>query len=134
MAIFPEDRQPLNSDGAVIGVRLKEMELHRPRQWGACWLALETWRQLGLDRFWATKLPSSREGTPWDQVLTVLVIYRLIDPGSEWRLHREWFVWPPSLIAGNQVSNVHSNCGERGEISAKSVALFCVFLGYGRQR
>ena len=91
MAIFPEDRKPWDGDGLVIGVRLKEMELHRPRQWGACWLALETWRQLGLDGFWAPKLPSSREGTPWDQVLTVLVIYRLIDPGSEWRLHREWF-------------------------------------------
>jgi hypothetical protein len=33
----------------------------------------------------------SRKGTPWDQVLFVLVAYRLLAPGSEWRLHREWF-------------------------------------------
>lgn len=90
MTIFPEDRQPRGVQG-VIGVRLKEVELHRPRQWGACWLALETWRQLGLDGFWAGRLTPSREGTRWDQVLTVLVVYGLIDPGSEWRLHRQWF-------------------------------------------
>ena len=34
---------------------------------------------------------SSRKGTRWDQVLFVLVAYRLLAPGSEWRLHREWF-------------------------------------------
>ena len=31
------------------------------------------------------------EGTRWDHVLQTLVSYRLIDPGSEWRLHRLWF-------------------------------------------
>jgi hypothetical protein len=49
------------------------------------------WRDLQLDRFWAARLPPSRKGTRWDQVLQVLVAYRLIAPGSEWRLHREWF-------------------------------------------
>lgn len=92
MVIFPEDRTaPPPPGGPVIQVRLNAMELHRPRQWGACWLALEVWRQLGFDSFWAGKLPPSRKGTPWDMVLTVLVVYRLIDPGSEWRLHRQWF-------------------------------------------
>ena len=33
------------------------MELHRPRQWGACWLACQLYEQLGLDRFWAERLP-----------------------------------------------------------------------------
>src|SRR5712691_5938865 len=47
--------------------------------------------QLGLDRFWATHLPDSREGTCWQHILQTLVCYRLIDPGSEWRLHRQWF-------------------------------------------
>src|SRR6202167_591384 len=68
-----------------------EMRLHRPRQWGACWLAGLLWRELQLDRFWAERLPASRKRTRWDQVLQVLVAYRLIEPGSEWRLHREWF-------------------------------------------
>ena len=58
---------------------------------GACWLAGQLWRELQLDRFWADRLPPSRKGTRWDQVLQVLVAYRLIAPGSEWKLHRDWF-------------------------------------------
>src|ERR1700691_4647175 len=68
-----------------------EMRLHRPRQWGACWLAGLLCRELQLDGLWAERLPASRKRTRWDQVLQVLVAYRLIEPGSEWRLHREWF-------------------------------------------
>ena len=49
------------------------------------------WQQLDLDSFWRPRLPPSREGTPWLLVLQTLVAYRLIDPGSEWRLHRQWF-------------------------------------------
>jgi len=75
----------------AIGVRLSQLRLQRPRQWGACWLALELWQQLELDSFWRPRLRPSREGTPWLKVLKTLVCYRLIDPGSEWRLHRQWF-------------------------------------------
>jgi len=64
------------------------MALRRPRQWGACWLGCQLWEQLGLGEFWRGKLTPGREGTRWDQVLQTLVLYRLIDPGSEWRLHR----------------------------------------------
>jgi transposase len=49
------------------------------------------WRELKLDRFWAQRLAASRKGTRWDAILVVLVAYRLLAPGSEWRLHREWF-------------------------------------------
>src|SRR4051812_31844430 len=51
----------------------------------------QLYEQLGLDRFWAQRLADSREGTRWRHVLQTLVCYRLIDPGSEWRLHRQWF-------------------------------------------
>src|SRR6266511_3223248 len=54
-------------------------------------LACHLYEQLGLDRFWAARLPDSREGTCWHHILQTLVCYRLIDPGSEWRLHRLWF-------------------------------------------
>ena len=91
LALFPEDRCEA-SDDDVIRVRLNEMRLRRPRQWGACWLAGVLWRELRLDRFWAERLPRSRKGTRWDQVLQVLATYRLIAPGSEWRLHRQWFL------------------------------------------
>jgi len=67
------------------------MELHRPRQWGACFLACQLYEQLNLDHFWSARLPDSRKGTQWRHILQTLVCYRLIDPGSEWRLHRMWF-------------------------------------------
>jgi len=90
LALFPEDRcEAAADDASVVRLRLSEMRLHRPRQWGACWLAGLLWRDLQLDRFWAERLPASRKRTRWDHVLQVLVAYRLIAPGSEWRLHRD---------------------------------------------
>ena len=92
LALFPADRSvPEHAKGYGVQVRLEAMQLHRPRQWGACWLACELYEQLQLDRFWAARLPDSREGTSWRHILRTLVCYRLIDPGSEWRLHRLWF-------------------------------------------
>ncbi|MCA1606187.1 MAG: IS1634 family transposase [Acidobacteria bacterium] len=77
------------SDG--VEVCLRAFELHRPRQWGGCWLFTELWKELGLDEFWRPRLGASREGTDWEHVLQTLCCYRLLDPGSEWRLHRTWF-------------------------------------------
>ena len=92
MALFPEDRcAGIAPDASIVQLRLSDMRLCRPRQWGACWLAGQLWQALQLDRFWADHLPPSRKGTRWDQVLQVLVSYRLIAPGSEWKLHRDWF-------------------------------------------
>src|SRR3982075_4673092 len=92
LALFPEDRcEAVAGDASVVQLRLSDRRLHRPRQWGACWLAGQLWKQLELDLFWADRLPPSRKATRWDQVLQVLATYRLIAPGSEWRLHREWF-------------------------------------------
>lgn len=79
------------AEASAIGVRLNEFRLEHPRQWGACWVALKLWHLLRLSSFWAPLLPPSREGTQWLHVLITLVAYRLIDPGSEWRLHRQWF-------------------------------------------
>ena len=92
LALFPAGRAiPEHARAHGVQVRLEAMQLHRPRQWGACWLACELYEQLGLNDFWAARLPSSREGTRWRDILQILVCYRLIDPGSEWRLHRHWF-------------------------------------------
>lgn len=90
VALFPAGSMPAD-DVNALGVRLNDLRLERPRQWGACWLACVLWQQLDLDGFWAPRLVPSREGTPWLLVLQTLVAYRLIDPGSEWRLHRHWF-------------------------------------------
>jgi len=91
-SLFPEQNAPEVSDESIIRIRLKDLSLNRPRQWGACWLSCELYEQLGLDRFWAERLPINRKGTRWDQILQTVVTYRLLDPGSEWRLHREWFL------------------------------------------
>ena len=92
LSLFPEDRaEGLLPDASIVRLRLSQLRLFRPRQWGACWLALSLWEELQLDRFWAERLPASRKGTRWDQELFVLVAYRLLAPGSEWRLHRQWF-------------------------------------------
>ena len=91
VALFPEDRG-VEIDGAhIVRVKLGELQLRHPRQWGACWLACHLYEELGLNEFWAQRLPPSRKGTRWDLVLQTLCAYRLIDPGSEWRLHRQWF-------------------------------------------
>jgi hypothetical protein len=90
VALFPAGSIPCD-DVDAIGVHLSQLRLQRPRQWGACWLALNLWQQLELDSFWRPRLRPSREGTPWLKVLKTLVAYRLIDPGSEWKLHRQWF-------------------------------------------
>ncbi len=90
VALFPAGSMPVD-DVDAIGVRLSELSLRRPRQWGACWLALQLWQQLELDSFWRPKFARAQGSTPWLKVLKTLVAYRLIDPGSEWRLHRQWF-------------------------------------------
>jgi len=91
MKLFAAERAlPERLPGGV-NVRLKDFALRRPRQWGGCWLFREVWTQLGLDEFWQTRLGISREGTHWEHVLEVLSCYRLLDPGSEWRLHRSWY-------------------------------------------
>jgi transposase len=92
VALFPADRAvPVHAQGFGVQVRLDAMRLERPRQWGACWLFTELWSQLRLDAFWRPLLPDSREGTSWYHTLMTSCAYRLIDPGSEWRLHRLWF-------------------------------------------
>ncbi len=92
LALYPAER-PVPEHAAEYGVqvRLKEFVLRRPRQWGACWVGCQLWDQLQLEEFWRERLADSREGTCWRHVLETLVVYGLIDPGSEWRLHREWF-------------------------------------------
>ena len=91
LALFPSDRPVPVTETATVQVRLDELRLENPRQWGACWLGDHLWRALHLDDFFGARLPVSREDTDWEKVLRILVIYRLLAPGSEWRLHRHWF-------------------------------------------
>ena len=92
MSLFPDDRElPADAIDSV-QVRLSGLELKRPRIFGNCWLACELWQQLGLDEFWQQRLPEGRETVSWEKVLRLLVVNRLLDPGSEFRVHRQWYL------------------------------------------
>jgi transposase len=104
LALIPEDRTISGSEVDTLPVRLSALRLEHPRQWGACWLADSLWRELHLDTFFIERLACSREDTDWEKVLRVLTIYRLLSPGSEWRLHRHWFATTalPDLLGVNE--------------------------------
>ncbi len=92
LSLFPEDREIPHDAVDGLQVKLSGLELRRARRFGNCWLACELWRQLSLDGFWQQRLPGGREAVSWEKVLQLLVVNRWIDPGSEWRLHRQWFL------------------------------------------
>ena len=136
LSLFPEDRcEGLLPDASIVRLMLSQMRLCRPREWGACWLALTLWRELHLDRFWAKRLPASRKGTRWDQVLFVLAAYRLLDPGSEWRLHREWFertALPDLLGADFGLAEIHKLYACHDRLLAHKEDLFDHLVGRWR--
>src|SRR6516162_11416155 len=92
VALVPAEREIEQDSQAIVRIRVDAIELRRPRQWGGCWLACELYHQLELEQFFNQRLTPSCKGTHWDLILQALVCYRLLDPGSEWHLHREWFL------------------------------------------
>ena len=136
LALFPEDRcTEVLPDEAIVRLRLSQLQLCRPRQWGACWLALTLWEELELDTFWSARLPPSRKRTRWDQVLFVLVAYRLIEPGSEWRLHRHWYGQSAlnDLLGGDEsLADSHTLYACHDKLLAHKEALFSHLIGRWR--
>lgn len=119
IALFPDDQPAPLADDAVVRIRLAALTIRRPRQWGACWLACHLWTELGLDAFWAERLGPNRKGTRWDWILAALTSSRLLDPGSEWRLHRDWYArsaLPDLLGAGDELVEIHKlyRCLDQG--------------------
>jgi hypothetical protein len=57
-----EEGAARREDAPVVRILVSQMELHRPRQWGACWLAIELYEMLGLHEFFAARLPRGRKG------------------------------------------------------------------------
>jgi transposase len=92
MSLFPDDREVPADVLDGIQVKLSGLELRRPRTFGACWLGCELWQQLGLNEFWQQRLPEGREAVSWAKVLQLEVVNCLLDPGSDFRLHRQWYV------------------------------------------
>lgn len=134
--LFPEDRlDECTAGAAVVGLRLSGLRLCRPRVWGSCWLVLKLWERLGLDEFWSQRLARSRKGTRWDQVLFVLVAYRLLSPGSEWRLYRHWFGRSAlaDLLGGDErLADIHKLYSCHDRILAHKAAVFDHLVGRWR--
>ena len=92
LSLFPDDREIPADAVDSLQVKLSGLELRRPRLFGSCWLGCQLWQQLGLDEFWDACLAGSREDVAWEKVLQLLVVNRLLDPGSEFRVHRQWYL------------------------------------------
>jgi len=92
LSLFPDDREIPADAVDSLQVKLSGLELRRPRLFGSCWLGCQLWQQLGLDEFWDARLAGSREDVAWEKVLQLLVVNRLLDPGSEFRVHRQWYL------------------------------------------
>ena len=90
LSLFTDDEPAVPFSVDSLRVRLSEMELRRARAFGDCWLGCELWRQLGLEPFWGERLEEKvrRETVDWEKVVRLLVVNRLIDPCSEFRVHR----------------------------------------------
>jgi transposase len=92
MSLFPEDRPVPPDELDALSLRISQLQLRHPRRFGDCWLALHLWRELQLDQFWRSHLAGHKADVPWEKVLSILAINRLCDPGSEWRIHRQWYL------------------------------------------
>jgi hypothetical protein len=92
MSLFPEDREIPPDAVNALSLRIAELALRHSRAFGDCWLGLTLWQELRLDQFWTQCLAGARGEVPWERVLVILAINRLVAPGSEWWVHREWFL------------------------------------------
>lgn len=127
LALFPEEQcESVVADDSTLRLKLSKLRLERPRQWGGCWLALQLWRELKLDEFWGERLLPSRKGTRWDEVLLILVVYRLLSPGSEWRLHRQWYQRSAlaDLLGSDRVIDSHTLYACHDRLLEHKAALF----------
>jgi len=91
LSLFPEDREIPADALDSVRVKLQAMELRRARAFGNYWLGCALWERLGLREFWEARLGQGREEVPWSKVLELLVVSRLVAPGSEFQLHRQGF-------------------------------------------
>lgn len=93
LSLFPDDRAiPEDATNVqIVAVKVHQIELRRPRSFGDCWLGCVLWEQLDLTSFWSVRLCDARAGVPWEKVLQLLVVNRLIAPGSEFAVHRHWY-------------------------------------------
>jgi transposase len=91
LKLFPSHVEAPADDPQVARVLLNKVSLERTRQFGACWLGLELWKQLELDRFFEAAVDHEPADVPWSRVAALLAINRLCAPGSELAIEQRWY-------------------------------------------
>jgi transposase len=91
LKLFPSDVEPPTDDPQVARVLLNRVRLERTRQFGACYLGLELWKRLQLDRFFEEAVDAYDADVPWSRIAAVLAINRLCAPGSELAIEERWY-------------------------------------------
>jgi transposase len=91
LKLFPSNVEPPPDDPQVARVLLHKVRLERTRQFGACYLGLELWRRLQLDRFFEQVVDDDPADVPWSRVVALLAINRLCAPGSELAVEQRWY-------------------------------------------
>lgn len=91
LKLFPSQVEPPEDDPQVARVVLSRVRLERTRQFGACYLGLELWRQLQLGDFFAQTIDGDAADVPWSRVVALLAINRLCAPGSELAIEQRWY-------------------------------------------
>ena len=91
LKLFPSHVEPPPDDPQVARVLVNQVRLERTRQFGACYLGLELWRRLELDRFFEKAVDDDPADVPWSRVAALLAINRLCAPGSELAIEQRWY-------------------------------------------
>ncbi len=91
LKLFPSHVEPPPDDPQVARGLLNQVRLERTRQFGSCWLGLELWKRLGLERFFEDAVDEHEADVPWSRVAAVLAINRLCAPGSELAIEERWY-------------------------------------------
>jgi transposase len=98
LKLFPSQVEPPPDDPQVARVLLNNVRLERTRQFGSCWLGLQLWKRLQLDRFFEGAVDKHAADVLWSRVAAVLAINRLCAPGSELAIEERWY---PSTALDN---------------------------------
>src|SRR3954466_1560209 len=91
LKLFPSEVEPPADDPQVARVLLNKVRLERTRQFGSCWLGLQLWKRLELDRFFEATIDEHAADVPWSCLAAVLAINRLCAPGSELAIEQRWY-------------------------------------------
>ena len=93
LKLFPSDVPAPENDPTAARVLLDQVRLERTRRFGDCFLGLELWRRLELDRFCESLLDRAedRAEVPWSRIAALLAINRLCEPGSELAIEERWY-------------------------------------------